>query len=105
MDFWVSLVVGRPLRVLAAVALVTLGAFAVLFDVEQRSLRLWIDPAIERLLPSDDPKRVFADRVRLQFAGDAPIFIAVGTEPGELVLSQRHLERVEAMTQRLAEIF
>ncbi len=104
MDSWVALLIARPIRILAVIALVTAVAFAALVDLETRELRLWIDPSVEGLLPSDDPERAFADRVRRQFAGDAPIFIAVGTEPGERVFSESHLTRVAQMGQRLAEI-
>jgi len=102
-DAWASLIANRPLRVLAVVAVLTLFAFAGVYDIETRTLRLWVDPAVERLLPHHDSERQFADQVRLQFAGDAPIFIALGTDGGD-VLSEVHLARVKRIGDRLAEL-
>ena len=104
MNAWASLVADRPLRVLAGVAALTLLALAGLFDLKTRTLRLWVDPAIERLLPGHDPERQFADRVRLQFAGDAPIFIALGANAEEPVFSVGHLNRVKRIGDRIAEL-
>ncbi len=73
---------------IAAIAAAAAWAAASLVDFGRGEARLWVDPGIEQLLPSDDPERRYAERARRLYLSDEPIFVALGADD---VLSAEHL--------------
>ncbi len=95
---WLS---AHPLSVVWAVALVSVMAALTLFDPVTQTLRLQVDPSIERLLPAENADREVLERVRLQFGETDPVLLAVGFDT---VYSADSIARIDALTQRLAAL-
>ncbi len=93
--------VQHRLRTRLIVGVLTLAAAASLVNWEQRSLRLGVDPTLDRLLPADEPARAAFDRLSLIFG--APDQLIVGLEM-DSVFSVDGLRSVEAATRKLRAI-
>ena len=89
------------IRTLLVVAVLTLLAAGSLVNWEQRSLRLSVDPTLDRLLPVDEPARAAFDRLSLIFG--APDQLIVGLEMAS-VFTREGLRSVEAATRRVRAI-
>ncbi|MGD1977060.1 MAG: MMPL family transporter, partial [Gammaproteobacteria bacterium] len=88
----------HPGRVLAGLLLVTTFALFQLVDFHGKRIRLSVDPSVGRLLPADDPDRVYYERIRHIFGSEESVVVAVATEDS---FSADSLARVERMTERL----
>ncbi|MEQ1440306.1 MMPL family transporter [Fontimonas sp. SYSU GA230001] len=91
----------HPLGIVVAGVLLSAVAAVVLIDPRDGSLRLRIDPALERLLPAQDGDRALYDRVRAQFGETDPVLLAVRFDN---VYTAENIERIDRLTRRLGEI-
>lgn len=85
-----------------AVAAATLLAIAQIVDLRTGRPRLRIDPSVDALLPTDDPERLFYDRIQRSFDGGASLILALRSE-GD-VYETRMLEAVAGLTERIAQL-
>ncbi|TJY62055.1 cyclic nucleotide-binding domain-containing protein [Sinimarinibacterium sp. CAU 1509] len=95
---WLS---SHPLVVIAATLLLSFAAALCLIDPRDASLRLKVDPSLERLLPTQDDDRALFDRVRAQFGETDPVLLAVGFDN---VYTPDSIEKIDALTRKLGEI-
>lgn len=91
----------HPLGVVVAGLVLSAAAALTLVDLRDGSLRLRVDPALERLLPAQDEDRALFDRVRAQFGETDPVLLAVGFEN---VFTAENIERIDRLSRRLGEI-
>lgn len=101
MERLARLVIDRAALVLAGVAVLALLAAASLVDPRDGSLRLGLDPSLNRLLPEDDPAREFYDHVRRLFGSDETVLVALVDDD---VFTARNLRALERMTERLTAL-
>jgi predicted RND superfamily exporter protein len=85
---------------LGIVALTALAATG-LVDPRDGSLRVRIDPSVDRLLPADDEERIFYERTRHVYGGDETLVVALA---GADVFRVDTLRRVERLSQRLRRV-
>ena len=100
MDRFARIIAGHPIPTLIAVLAVTLVAAAGIVDPRSGEVRLWLDPAIDRLMPNDEARQYYDD-MRRRFGSDDTLTIAVVTDD---VFSADVLPRVARMTQRFQEV-
>jgi uncharacterized protein len=93
--------VHHPRKVVVLTSLISLLAAFSLVDLEQRQLRLQIDPSLERLLPSDDAAAGVLSRLRTQFGDTDPLLLTVRLPQ---VFSVEGLAAVDQLTQRLQAV-
>lgn len=91
----------HPYWVLFAVLGLALWAAAALVDFRTGEARLWIDPGIEQLLPSNDPERRYAEKASHLFLSDEPLFAVFGVDD---VLAIEHLELLAELRDALLEL-
>jgi len=94
-------VIDQPWPTLAVVAVVTLGAAAGLVNPLTGTMRLQLDPGIDRVLPDQDADRVFYDEMREKFGNDESIVMAVVADD---VFTPAVLGSVARMTARIAKV-
>ncbi|MBW2314465.1 MAG: MMPL family transporter [Deltaproteobacteria bacterium] len=94
-------VANRPRLVLLATALLTLVALQGIVDLRTGEFRLWVDPSINRLLPTDDPDVAFYEHVREVFGNDEIVLVALEAPD---VFEPDVLRRVARITDRLGDI-
>ncbi len=92
---WVST---HPLGNLLPVAALCLLALGGLVDPMTGELRLRIDPALNELLPSDDPSRLYYDELVERFGSDDVLVLAL---EGDDVFRPSSLRRLEAISREL----
>ena len=88
----------RPGLVLTGLMLVTALALFQLVDFQGKRIRLSVDPSVGRLLPADDPDRVYYERIRHIFGSEESVVVAVATDDS---FSAGNLARIERMSERL----
>ncbi len=91
----------RPGLILIIVLLITGLALSQLVDLETGRLRITVDPSVGRLLPKDDPERLFYDRVRYVFGSEESVVVALASDDA---FSAAALARVEQMTEGLQRL-
>lgn len=91
----------RPGAVLLATAALSLLAVAGIVDLRTGEFRLWVDPSINRLLPTGDPEVAFYEHVRETFGNDEIVLVAVEAPD---VYEPAVLATVARISDRLAEI-
>ncbi|MFA5939450.1 MAG: MMPL family transporter [Sinimarinibacterium sp.] len=91
----------HPLGIVVAGLVLSAAAALTLVDLRDGSLRLRIDPALERLLPAQDDDRTLFDRVRAQFGETDPVLLAVGFDN---VYTADNIERIGRLSRRLGEL-
>ena len=101
MEWLPAAIVRRSGLILAGLVLVTVFALAQLIDFETGRLNLAIDPSVGRLLPTDDPERLFYDRVRYVFGSEESVVVAL---PSADAFSAENLDRVERLSERLRDL-
>lgn len=97
----VSWLASHPLGIIVLTALLSVAAGIALIDLPGPSLRVQIDPSIERLLPPQDDDRALFDRVRAQFGETDPVLLAVRFDN---VYTAENIERIDRLTRRLGEL-
>ena len=97
-----ALVVRRSGWVLLLSAVLTLFAAVQIVDPRTGEPQLYLDPSINRLLPTDDPAREFYDEVRLRFGSDEIVLIAVVDEEG--IFHTERLGDIVTMTRRIEDL-
>jgi len=95
---WVA---GHPWQWLLAVLAVSLVALLQILDPRDGSLRLEIDPTIERLLPEKGEDRAVFQRARETFGDSDAVLLAVGFEQ---VFTADSIARIDELTRRLGEL-
>jgi hydrophobe/amphiphile efflux-3 (HAE3) family protein len=85
--------------VLALTALITAFAAIQVVDPRTGEPQLYLDPSINRLLPTADPAREFYDEVRLRFGSDEIVLIAIVDELG--IFRPERLAGILEMTHRI----
>lgn len=101
METFASLVARRARLIVLLFALSSLLPLSALVDFDKRWLRLEVDPSIDRLLPEDDPERLYYEKIRKSFGGDDQAVIVLGeTYP----LTPRMLAAVEDLTDSLQQL-
>jgi len=93
-----TVIVRYPGVVLTGLLLVTVLALSQLVDLGSGDIRLTADPSVGRLLPADDPERVFYERARHVFGSEESVVVAVATDDS---FSAENLARIGRMTERL----
>ena len=101
MDKMLATIANRPGLVLAALLIITALAIGQLVDIRTGGLNLGIDPAIDRLLPADDPERALYDRVRHIFGSDESVLVALTTDDA---FGAENLDRIVRMSKRLQKL-
>lgn len=101
MEWLPTAILRRSGLILIGITLVTILALSQLVDSETGGLNLQIDPSVGRLLPTDDPERLFYDRVRYVFGSEESVVVAL---PSEDAFSAENLKRVERLSQRLRDL-
>lgn len=91
----------RPGLILIILSLITALAISQLVNFETGQLRISVDPSVGRLLPKNDPERLFYDRVRYVFGSEESVVVALASEDA---FSAEALARVERMTERLQRL-
>ncbi|WP_245585119.1 MMPL family transporter [Solimonas flava] len=91
----------RPWQVVLLTLLLSVAAVLVIVDPASRTLRLQVDPSIERLLPARDADRALYDHVRASFGNADPVIIAVQIEP---LFSPEGMATVERLSRRYAAL-
>jgi predicted RND superfamily exporter protein len=89
----------RPLLAVVCVSLVV--SVLQLVDLEHGTLRLHIDPSIERLLAQDDPAYLFYKSARRMFGSDEAILLVV---EGDDVFSKPVMNIIDRVTRRLEKV-
>ena len=92
----------RPWLTLAFGALLTAVAAGLCVDFASGSLRLKVDPAMERLLPAQDADRAVYERVREVFGDTDPVLLSVRFEQG--VFQAANLAQVARIAEALREL-
>ncbi len=77
MKRFATLLVGRPLWVLAALMLITVVALHGVVDLRSGEPRIRVDPSLDRLLPDGDDERVFYDRAKDLFGSDEFVLLVL----------------------------
>ncbi len=95
---WLS---SHPLIVIVGTLLLSAAAALCLIDPRDLSLRLKVDPSLERLLPPQDDDRALFDRVRAQFGETDPVLLAVRFDN---VYTPESIDRIDALTRKLGEL-
>ena len=100
----IRLVSHRPWTVLGLLVLLTALAVSRIVDFTTGDVLLTIDPSTNRLLPDDDPDKVFYDYVRRLFGSDETMIVALHDDEDlftyeNLTRMRRITERIEAMPQ------
>jgi predicted RND superfamily exporter protein len=95
------LVTGRAGWVLVIIGAVTLLAVTRIVDLGSGLPRLYLDPSVNSMLPSDDPGRKFYDHVRRVFGNDENILVVLHDEDA---FTAENLRRVQRLTERLGRI-
>lgn len=88
----------RPGFVLALVVVLTAAALHGIVDLRHGTLRLEVDPAIERMLPEGDEERRFYDLAKQRFGSDQMLLLVLEAAD---VFQADVLERVARITQRV----
>ncbi len=101
MDRLIARLAAHPWLALMVTLGISLLAAQSLFDWPQGTLRLQVDPSIERLLPADEGDRAVMDRVREQFGETDPVLVAVEFDT---VFSSDSIDRIDRLTRRFSEI-
>lgn len=91
----------HPREVVILTVLISLLAAFSLVDLDQRQLRLKIDPSLERLLPVDDTASRVTERLQRQFGSTDPLILTVRLPS---VFSPEGLAAIDALTQRLRAV-
>lgn len=95
---WIA---GHPLYCIAVVALLSVAAFLVVYDVQHGQLRLKIDPTIERLLPEKGEDRAVFERARQTFGDSDAVLVAVTMDE---VFTPEGIARIDLLTTRFSEL-
>ena len=96
-----NLIAHRPWLFLAAIAALTVLAAAPLVDLEHGRLRIEVDMSTDRLLPENQPGRVFYDYVRKAFGSDETMVVALSADD---IFTQDVLSRIATLVDRLARV-
>jgi uncharacterized protein len=91
----------HPVRVVAGVVLVTLGAALQCVDWDTGRLRFSIDASIDGLLPPADADRGVYERARAVFGDTEAVYVAVAFDP---VFTPEHLEKIAELTDRFQSL-
>ncbi|MFQ5698525.1 MAG: MMPL family transporter [Myxococcota bacterium] len=90
-------VAAAPALLLAAGVATGIGANAIV-DLSTGEWHLEVDPSQSRLLPEDDPARLYYQRVRRIFGSDESLVVALAAAD---VFTRENLERVVRLTRRI----
>jgi hydrophobe/amphiphile efflux-3 (HAE3) family protein len=101
MQRFFTLIAHRPWVILGAIAALTVLAAAPLVDLEQRRLRIEVDMSTDRLLPENQPGRVFYDYVRKAFGSDETMVVALSAPE---IFTHDVLSRIATLVDRLSRI-
>lgn len=93
------LVADHPAVVLLAILALTVVALHGIVDLRTGEPRLWVDPSVNRLLPTDDPDVAFYEHVRRVFGNDE---IVLATLEADDVFAPDVLRRVARISEGLA---
>ncbi len=89
----------RPWITLALGALLTAFAALQCWDWQAGSLKLQVDPAMERLLPAQDADRAVYDRVRETFGDTDPVLLSLRFTDG--VFTAKNLAQIAVIAKQL----
>jgi predicted RND superfamily exporter protein len=95
------LIAYHPAWVLGVVLALGLGSGLVLVDVTTPALRLKIETAIEKILPTRGPDRDRYQGLRDRFGNDELLFVGLVTDD---VFTRENLARIRRMTKRFEEV-
>jgi predicted RND superfamily exporter protein len=101
MEAFANYITQRPMAILAVIAGLTLGAFLQIVDPQTMTLRLRVDPSIDRLLPEDDDERRYYEYVRRLFGSDETMMVAILNED---VFRFDHLSLIDRLTTRIGAV-